>query len=79
VDWQAILPRITCPALLITADPERGAIVTEEGAREIQALVPQLRTVHIPEAGHNVRREQFARYMDVVRIFLAEVTAGAER
>jgi pimeloyl-ACP methyl ester carboxylesterase len=77
VDWQAILPRITCPALLITADPERGAIVTEEGARAIQALVPHMRVVHIPGAGHNVRREQFLHYMDVVRTFLAQVTAHA--
>jgi pimeloyl-ACP methyl ester carboxylesterase len=77
LDWQAILRRITCPALLITADPERGAIVTEEGAEAIQALVPQLRIVHISGAGHNGRREQFDRYMDVVRTFLAEVTAHA--
>jgi len=77
VDWQAILPRITCPALLITADPERGAIVTEEGARAIQALVPHMRVVHIPGAGHNVRREQFLHYMDVVRTFLAQLTAHA--
>jgi len=75
VDWQATLRRITCPALLITADPERGAIVTEESSREIQALVPQLRITHIPGAGHNIRREQFDRYIDVVHSFLAEVTA----
>jgi N-formylmaleamate deformylase len=76
VDWQATLRRITCPAMLLTADPERGAIITEESAREIQALVPQLRITHIPGAGHNIRREQFDRYIDAVRTFLAEVTAG---
>ena len=75
VDWQATLRRITCPALLIRADPERGAIVTEESSREIQALVPQLRIAHIPRAGHSIRREQFDRYIDVVRTFVAEVTA----
>ncbi len=75
VDWQATLRRITCPALLITADPEQGALVTEESAREIHALVPQLRIAHIPGAGHNIRREQFDRYIDAVRSFLAEVTA----
>ena len=75
VDWQATLRRITCPALLLTADPERGAIVTEEGAAAMQKLIPQLRVVHIPGAGHNIRREQFDRYIDVVRAFLAEVTA----
>lgn len=79
VDWQATLRRITCPTLLITADPEQGAIVTEESAREIQALVLQLRIVHIPGAGHNIRREQFDRYMEVVRSFLAEVTVNVKR
>jgi N-formylmaleamate deformylase len=78
VDWQATLCRVTCPALLMTADPELGAIVAEEDAVAIQALIPQLRAVHIPEAGHNIRREQFDRYIDVVRSFLAEVTANAE-
>ena len=78
VDWQAILPRITCPALLITADPARQAIVSEEDAAALQALMPQLRVVHIPEAGHNIRREQFTRYIDAVRTFLMEVTATAE-
>jgi N-formylmaleamate deformylase len=78
VDWQATLRRITCPALLLTADPERGAIVTEEGATAMQALIPQFRVVHIPGAGHNIRREQFDRYNEVVRAFLAEVTATAD-
>jgi N-formylmaleamate deformylase len=78
VDWPATGRRVTCPALLITADPERGAIVTPEAAAALQALMPQLRVVHIPEAGHNIRREQFDRYIDVVRSFLAEVTTNAE-
>jgi len=79
VDWPATVRRITCPALLITADPERGSIVTPEGATALQSLMPQLRVVHIPEAGHSIHREQFARYLDVVRTFLAEVTANATR
>jgi pimeloyl-ACP methyl ester carboxylesterase len=78
VDWQATLRRVTCPALLITADPAQGAIVTEEGAAAAQALIPQLRVAHIPGAGHSIRRGQFDRYIDVVRTFLAEVTAHAE-
>ena len=72
VDWQAVLGRITCPALLITADPERGAIVTEESAAMLKALVPHLQIAHVPGAGHNIRRDQFGRYMDVIRGFLAD-------
>jgi N-formylmaleamate deformylase len=78
VDWQATLRRITCPALLITADPALEAIVSDEDAAVMKALVPQLRIAHIPEAGHNVRREQFVRYVEIVRTFLSEVTTSAE-
>ena len=76
LDWPAIVQRITCPALLITADPARGALVTAEGAAALRALVPQLRVAHVPGAGHNIRREQFAPYLALVRAFLAEAAAS---
>ena len=71
-EWPALMRGITCPALLITADPTRGAIVTEPDAAALQALVPQLRVAHIADAGHSIRRDQFDRYMQVVRGFLSE-------
>jgi pimeloyl-ACP methyl ester carboxylesterase len=70
IDWPATLGRITCPALLITADPTRGAIVNEESAAALQSFVPQLRIAHIPGAGHSIRRDRFARYIEAVRAFL---------
>jgi N-formylmaleamate deformylase len=73
VDWPAILPRIACPALLITADPARGAIVTAEAAAALQAQLPQLRVANIAGAGHSIRRDQFERYLEVVRAFLSEI------
>jgi N-formylmaleamate deformylase len=73
VDWPATLGRIACPALLITADPERGAIVSEADATALRGLVPQLRVAHVPGAGNSIRREQWDRYLEVVRGFLAEV------
>jgi N-formylmaleamate deformylase len=76
LDWSQILSSITCPALLLTADPERGAGVTPERAAEMQALVPQLQVVHIPGAGHNIRREQFGPYMEAVSAFLAKYMKG---
>jgi len=49
VDWQAVLGRITCPALLIVSDPDRGGIVTSENAIALKALVPHLEIAHSPE------------------------------
>jgi N-formylmaleamate deformylase len=68
--FPSLLEQITCPVLLITADPERGAILTDEDVAELQKSVPHLERVHIPDAGHNIRREQYSRYMDVVETFL---------
>jgi N-formylmaleamate deformylase len=73
LDWPATLARISCPALLITADPALGAILSDEMAGALQALVPQLRIAHITGAGHSIRRDQFDSYMQVVRGFLGEV------
>ena len=73
MDWPATVRRITCPALLITADPALGALVTPESAAELQALAPQMRIAHIAGAGHSIHREQFARYIEAVRAFMAEV------
>ena len=65
--------RISCPALLLTADPTRGAIVTEEDALLLQGLIPQLKVAHIANAGHSIHREQFEPFMDAVRAFLKQV------
>ncbi len=72
LSWPAIVGRITCPTLLITADPALGALVTPEGADALQALAPQVRVAHITGAGHSIRREQFDQYMEAVRAFLTE-------
>jgi pimeloyl-ACP methyl ester carboxylesterase len=75
VDWQTTLPRIICPALLITADTARGAVLNEDGVAALQRMVPQLQIAHIADAGHNIRRDQFEHYLAAVRAFLAEATA----
>ncbi|MGB8646685.1 MAG: alpha/beta hydrolase [Anaerolineae bacterium] len=74
VDWPALLRRITCPALLITADLAQGAVVTAASAAALQSLIPQLEIAHIPAAGHSIRRDQLDRYLQVIRVFLARIT-----
>ena len=67
------LVKITCPGLLITADPEKGAIITPEIAQKAASLLPSLTVVRISGAGHNIRREAFGPYMAAVKEFLARV------
>jgi N-formylmaleamate deformylase len=52
------------------------AIVSEEDATAMKALVPHLCVAHIPGAGHNIRREQFVRYIEIVRTFLAKLATN---
>ncbi len=71
--WRDTVRRMACPALLITADPERGAIVTPTIAREASGLWQTGEIVHLPGAGHNIRREQYAPYREAVSGFLRRV------
>jgi pimeloyl-ACP methyl ester carboxylesterase len=70
LDWRALLPRVQCPTLLVTSDPERGGIVTPQAAAEASGLLPRLEVVRITGAGHNIRREQFDAFVASVQGFL---------
>ncbi len=71
--WQKLIAQITCPTLLVTADPELEAIVTAEIAQEVTKLNPRIKVAHISGAGHSIRREQFEAYVEVVAGFLKEI------
>jgi len=70
LEWRELLPRLRCPVLLVTSDPERGGIVTPEAAAEAKRLLPSLEVVRLTGAGHNIRREQFGAFVAAVRSFL---------
>lgn len=69
--WEESLRAITAPILLIRGEPARGGLVTAEIADAAMDLNPNITTVLIPNAGHNIRRENFDGYLATVRGFLA--------
>ncbi len=71
--WQEDFRRIRSPTLLIRGEAERGSMVAPEQAREACELNPDIKSVRILGAGHNVRRENFAEVLRALRSFLAEV------
>lgn len=71
--WTDYVQRAQCPILLITADPERGAIVTPETSEKAAALWKDGQVVRIPNAGHCIHREQFDLVMDAAQQFLKRV------
>ncbi len=68
--WLPLVERVTRPTLLVTADPELGAIVTPETAAQAHLLNPRIEVVRLSGAGHNIRREQFQAFMGAVSQFL---------
>lgn len=68
--WQEIATAIKAPTLLVTANTEKGAIVTPEIAAAAKVINPKIEVVLFSEAGHNIRREAFDGYVDAVRTFL---------
>ena len=73
MDWRGLLSKFACPTLLITGDTSRGVIITPEQAREAQSLNSRLQVAHVPNAAHNIRRDNFADYMAAVRAFLEKL------
>jgi N-formylmaleamate deformylase len=68
--WTEIVPKLKCPTLLVTGDPELFSIVTPETAREVSKVNPLIEVVQLKGAGHNIRRERFDGFIDAVRKFL---------
>jgi N-formylmaleamate deformylase len=71
--WQDVVGRITCPLLLLTGDVNLGALVTPAMAARVDRR-PNGRVVHIAGAGHCIRRDQHAEYLEALTAFLTEVT-----
>ncbi len=73
LDLPGLFRRIKCPAWLIYADQVLGAIIGEGEVKTLKEWIPQLRVEHVPGAGHNIRREQFERYMAVIQKALSDI------
>lgn len=73
--WRETVAQITCPVLLLTSDPAKGGIVTPAVAEAATAHWNRSEVVNIPSAGHNIRREAPAEFLQAVRAFLQQVYA----
>ena len=69
--WWEIVPNLKCPTLLLTGDKPREVAIQPEMADEIVTLNPSVQIIHLAGAGHNVRRDAFANYVQHVQEFLA--------
>ncbi|MEQ4204202.1 alpha/beta hydrolase [Actinopolymorpha sp. B17G11] len=66
-----VLPKVSCPVLLLYGDTDRGSLISAEVAAECaNAAAGEFASVHIEGAGHNIRRDRREPYLAAVTEFL---------
>lgn len=68
--WQTYVPQLACPGVLLRGDVAQGGLVTAATAAEVLQVWSHGRVVHIPHAGHSIRRDNWQRFITAVDSFL---------
>jgi pimeloyl-ACP methyl ester carboxylesterase len=73
VGWDPaqILPRISCPALLLQGNPELDALLTDDDVRLALTLLPSAKHVKFPLLGHALFMQQPKPVLKEIASFLA--------
>lgn len=67
--WREYIQAIKCPVLLFTGNNDLGGIITPDVAVDLQTALKQAKIVNIPNAGHNIRRQNFSRFYEEMKAF----------
>jgi pimeloyl-ACP methyl ester carboxylesterase len=70
IDLPNLFKSITCSALFISAEVEYGAASNEKDIAQLKAYISHLQVTQIAGAGHNIRRDQFSKYLEITQNFL---------
>ena len=70
IDLPNLFKRITCPTLFISAEAARGAASSDKDISQLKTYIPHMQVTHVTDAGHNIRREQFATYLESIKFFM---------
>jgi pimeloyl-ACP methyl ester carboxylesterase len=75
-DTERLFPQITCPVLILQADPQAGGALSDAEVARALALLPQATHVPLPGVSHVLHNEQPAAVLAAMRLFLAAVRAA---
>lgn len=70
IDLFAALERITCPVLLLQADPLAGGALSDRGAERARQALRDGSYQRFPDTGHGIHQERPAEFVDIVAEFL---------
>ncbi len=74
IDLFAALGRITCPVLLLQADPMAGGALSDAGAKRALQALRDGTYQQFPDTGHGIHHERPADFVDSVSDFLRRTT-----
>ena len=72
-DWLDTNRAVAAPVLLLTGNPQLGAIVTPEVQARVGELNPTWTIVNVPDVGHLIHYDNYAAFMDALREFLRQI------
>lgn len=72
--WQQLVDRIEADTVLLYGENELGGMISPATADEASRLNNNIVPIQISGAGHNIHREQFGQFIDVVSEFLLQPT-----
>ena len=55
--YLSLIERVTCPTLLLQADPMSGGVLSDDDAAEATRRQPLMRHVRVPDTGHSVHQD----------------------
>ncbi len=70
--FETAIDRISCPILLMQADPRRDAALSTTAARQAVTTHEDLRLVNFPGSGHMIHHDSPEKFVEAVRAFLGE-------
>ena len=68
--WQQLIDRIEANTILLYGETELGGLVSPTTADEASRLNDKIVPIQVAGAGHNIHRERFDQFIDVVTEFL---------
>jgi pimeloyl-ACP methyl ester carboxylesterase len=71
-DPATLLPRVSCPTLLLQGDQRRDALMTDDDVRAARSLLPMAEHALFEGLGHGLHVEDPSRVLDVVLPFIKE-------
>jgi pimeloyl-ACP methyl ester carboxylesterase len=70
LDWFSHLPRISCPTLVLRADPDAGGMLAAAEAARIRTLIPRCTVRELPGVGHSIHTREPQRMLAMIQEFL---------